>query len=160
MADSIKKLTDLFAKFPTVGPRTAGRFVFYLINKSKQDIDELVTALQELKNNVKLCEFCFNPHELQSNLCAICSDNQRNQQLLCVVEKETDLASLENTRKYKGRYFILGGVLTLRKKAEDLRLEALKKRIKETPFSEIIIAINPTPEGKATSLLVKAALLI
>jgi|SRR3989338_568949 len=159
MADSIKKLTDLFSKFPTIGPRTAGRFVFYLINSPKEKIDELSSAILEVKNKVKLCSFCFNPYEGESNLCQICQSGSRNKQLLCVVEKEADLASIENTKKYKGLYFILGGVLTLRHAdGSNLRIEPLKNRVKNGNFTEIIIALNPTPEGRATAILVQRAL--
>lgn len=157
--DSIKKLTDLFSKFPTIGPRTAGRFVFYLINSPKEKIDELSQALQELKNKVKLCSLCFNPHESQGDLCEICQSVSRNKQVLCVIEKETDLISIENTKKYNGLYFILGGTLTLRNaNGENLRIEPLKNRIKSGQFTEIIIALNPTPEGRATSVLVEREL--
>lgn len=159
--DSIKKLTELFAKFPTVGPRTAGRFVFYLINHPKEMANELIIAIEELKNNIRFCVFCFQPFETigQQNLCSICSDNLRNKQQLCIIEKENDLLSIENTKKYKGLYFILGGTLTLRKtNGENLRIKELKERVKNNDFNEIIIALNPTPEGKSTSVLVQRAL--
>jgi len=161
MADYIKKLTDLFSKFPTIGPRTAGRFVFYLLSLPKEKIDELANAIQELKNKIKLCSFCFQPFEdlAESTLCIICNDPSRNKQLLCIVEKETDLLSIENTKKYKGLYFILGGTLTLRKPdGNHLRIEELKERVKKNNFTEIIIALNSTPEGKSTSVLVQRAL--
>ncbi len=158
--DSIKKLKDLFARFPTVGSRTAGRFVFYVINQSKQDVEQLVSALQEIKNNIMLCPLCFQPFEKnQTGLCDICSDSARNQQLLCIVEKENDLLSIENTKKFKGLYFILGGTLTLRKTdGENLRIAQLKERVAKSNFSEIIVALNPTPEGRSTSVLVERAL--
>src|SRR5579864_7035912 len=98
MADAIKKLSDLFAKFPTVGSRTARRFVFYLLSLSRQEIDQLAKALYELKDQVKYCAFCFNPHQLQGNLCEICQDNGRNRKLLCIVEKESDLLSIEKAK--------------------------------------------------------------
>ena len=159
--DSIKKLTELFAKFPTIGSRTAGRFVYYLINSSQQEVEQLITAIQELKNSIAFCSFCFQPFEngTQNKLCNICSDTTRNKQLLCIVEKESDLISIENTKRYKGLYFILGGTLTLRKTdGSNLRLEPLKERVKTGNFSEIIIALNPTPEGKSTSVLVERSL--
>lgn len=157
--DSIKKLTELFRDFPTIGGRTAGRFVFYLINQPKGKIDELILALQELKNNIKLCNFCFNPFEGQGNFCPICSDTTRNKQVLCVVEKEADLLSIENTKKYKGFYFILGGTLTMRKTdGSNLRVKELQDRVKKSNFLEIIIALNPTPEGISTSVLVERAI--
>lgn len=158
MSDSIKKLQDLFAKFPTIGTRTAGRFVFYLLKQPKEKIDEIINAISELKNKVRLCSFCFNPHELESNLCLICSDNLRSKQILCIVEKETDLISIENTKKYKGLYFILGGNLGFKKSADNLRINELKERIKKSKFTEIIIATNTTPEGNITSVLIEKAL--
>ena len=168
--DSIKKLTDLFARFPTIGSRTAGRFVMYLINQPESTSQELIKAIQELKQNIKLCGLCFNPFEppfvaeapqgeTQNNLCFICQNPSRQQNILCIVEKEADLASIENTKKYKGLYFILGGTLTIRKSdGSNLRIEPLKNRIKNGNFSEIIVALNPTPEGRSTSVLVERAI--
>ncbi len=160
MSDSIKKLQELFANFPTIGSRTAGRFVMYLINQPKETVDELVKAIQELKNSVKLCTFCFNPFESDGELCLICRSPARNKTLLCIVEKEADLLSIENTKKYNGLYFILGGnVSSFRmNEAHALRLKELQERIKVSAFTEIIIATNTTPEGKATSTLVERAL--
>jgi len=168
--DSIKKLTDIFAKFPSIGPRTASRFAFYLINLPKQEIDELVLAIQSIKNNIALCMFCFQPFEKigQAPLCPICSDTTRNSQILCVVEKEKDLLSIESTKKYKGLYFILGGVVTFRNPLNpNIRIEQLKERIilpqkfglsTKAHFSEVIIATNPTIEGNATSQVIEKAL--
>lgn len=157
--DSIKKLSDLFARFPTIGSRTAGRFVMYLINQPGSTAEELINAIRELKQNIKLCGLCFNPHELSGDLCEICQNSSRQQNILCIVEKEQDLASIENTKKYKGLYFILGGTLTIRKSdGSNLRIEPLKNRIKNGNFSEIIVALNPTPEGRSTSVLVERAI--
>src|SRR5262245_52100106 len=132
--DSIEKLTKLFAQFPTIGSRTAGRFVFYLIRQPKETADELIAAIEELKKNVQLCPLCFNPTE---GSCQICQSPTRVKNLLCVVEKEADLLSIEKTKKYSGLYFIL---------SKPPRLEALKKRIQEGQFTEIIAALNTTPE--------------
>lgn len=159
--DSIEKLKNIFRNFPTVGPRTAGRFVYYLVRQPKEKTDELIQAILELKSNIKLCPLCFNPFEnsgspASANLCAICADPRRNKNLLCVVEKEADLATIENTKKYPGLYFILGGTIgTLRRDTDQLRINEFKKRISGANFSEIIVALNPTPEGKATSTLVE-----
>ncbi len=149
---SIQKLIAIFSKFPTVGPRTAGRFVFYLLKKSQGEIDELVQAIAALKKNIKICPSCFNPFESEeSEFCPICSAQTRNKTLLCVVEKETDLLALEKTKKYKGVYFILG--------EKQLRLKELEEKIKKNPgIKEIIIAINPTTEGQATDLCLERLL--
>lgn len=166
--DSIEKLKNIFKNFPTVGQRTAGRFVYYLAKLPKEKVDELISAIQELKNKIKLCQFCFQPFEVLQNedLCQICSNPGRNKNLLCIVEKEADLITIENTKKYNGLYFILGGTVALMRKEDisQLRLEEFKKRIKPFDaaqgqgFAEIIIALNPTPEGKTTSVLVEQAI--
>ncbi len=158
--DSIQKLIEIFRKFPTVGSRTAGRFVYYLMKLPKDKVDELISAILELRSKIKLCQLCFNPFESEGNLCPICRNESRNKNLLCVVEKESDLASIENTRKFNGLYFILGGTVgTMRKEdLSNLRIEELKKRIAGRSFQEIIVALNPTPEGKATSVLVEVTI--
>lgn len=160
MSDSLDKLINIFRGFPAVGPRTARRFCYYLMKLPKDKTDELTNAIQELKNRIKLCEFCFNPFEGERNLCPICQNQTRNKNLLCIVEKEADLLSIENTKKYIGLYFVLGGtVATMRKEdINGLRIEELKKRIGQNNFLEIIVALNPTPEGKATSVLVESAI--
>ncbi len=169
MSDSIKKLKDLFSRFPAVGPKMASRFVFHLIHSSPAEAQELVAAIQAVKNNITLCQLCFQPFEFTGVehlkggielLCSICSDPGRNKQLICIVEKEQDLISIENTKKYRGLYFVLGSnILTLRKiNNQDLRITPLKERIKNSQFIEIIIATNPTIEGHAASTLVQMAL--
>ena len=160
LMDSFEQLKNIFRNFPTVGPRTAGRFVYYLMKLPKEKIDELTGAILELKNKIKLCQLCFNPYEGDSNLCPICQNPLRNKNLLCIVEKETDLLSIESTKKYNGLYFILGGTVAMMRKEDTnhLRIEELKKRVSGGNFSEIIIALNPTPEGRATSFLIEREL--
>lgn len=159
----IQKLIDLFVKFPTVGPRTAARFVFYLLKLPKEEIEGLIGSISDLKQTVKLCGFCFKPFQGdEGKLCEICSNPNRDRTLLCLVEKETDLESLEKTKKYNGLYFILGGTISVLKKKnqEEVRTKELAERIKNPEnfglqnisFQEIIIATNPTTEGETTSL--------
>lgn len=158
---SIQKLIDLFSKFPTVGPRTAARFVFYLTKLPQEKFDELLASLTDLRKSIKICSLCFNPFEdSQEDICPICKDNSRDKTLLCIVEKETDLISIEKTKKYKGLYFILGGTISGLKKndKEKIRIEELKERIKNNLFKEIIIATNSTPEGEATALYIEREL--
>ena len=160
---SIQKLIDLFSKFPTVGPRTAARFVFYLMKISKEEggIEELINSISNLKKTVKICSCCFNPFEGEGELCSICADSSRDKTLLCVIEKETDLFTLEKTKKYKGLYFILGGTVSTLKKAdiEKLRTKELKERIETYPgIKEVIIATNPTTEGETTALYLERLL--
>jgi len=168
---TIQKLINLFSKFPTVGPRTAARFVFYLMQKPKEEIQELINSISDLKKNVKICPLCFNPYEgeesklssspfvktreAEGKFCEICSHPSRDKSLLCVVANETDLQALEKTKKYQGLYFILGGTVSRLKKAdiEKLRIKELQVRIKNYPeIKEIILAFNLTPDGEATTL--------
>ncbi|MFQ6049794.1 MAG: recombination mediator RecR [Candidatus Paceibacterales bacterium] len=166
---TIQKLIDLFSKFPTVGPRTAARFVFYLMKKKKEEINTLVSAILDLKKNIKLCQLCFNPFEPsyakategKQELCKICSNPARDKSLLCIVEKESDLLAIEKTKKYNGFYFILGGTVSKLKKEDikKLRTKQLEERIKNHPeIKEIIIATNPTAEGEATTLYLERLL--
>lgn len=158
---TIQKLIEIFSKFPGVGPRTATRFVFYLIKREKKELEEFSNAISELKEKIKFCSLCFKPFEGEKNICEICSDKTRNKSLLCVVEKEIDLEAIEKTKKYNGLYFVLGGPISAVKKEElkKLRIEELEERIKKDPkIKEIIIATNLTTEGEAISLLLERKL--
>jgi len=158
---SIKKLIELFSKFPTVGPRTSARFVFYLMKKDNQEIEELIQAIQNIKKEVKTCFWCFNPFEGKGELCEICQNQGRDQSILCIIENETDLASIEKTKQYKGLYFILGGTVSALRKQDikKLRIKELEQRIKDhSEIKEIILAINPTLDGEATTLYLERIL--
>ncbi len=153
--EPIKKLTDLLSKLPGVGPRQASRFAFYLVNSPKSELSQLVSVLADLQK-VKLCPQCgFVSND---TLCAICSDKRRDQNTLAVVERATDLLSLERSGYYHGLYFILGGNIYSDK---NLSLAPLKKRIQSIISQnraeqvEIILATNPTTEGEATSLFIE-----
>ncbi len=141
---SIQKLIDLFSKFPTVGPRTAARFVFYLLKLSKEEIENLISSISELKNTIKICQFCFNPFQGEGELCEICSNPARDKSLLCIIEKETDLIVIERTKKYQGLYFILGGTLPALKKegSEKLRTKELEEKAEKEDFEIIEYSIS------------------
>ncbi len=164
---SIQKIIDLFSKFPTIGPRTASRFAFYIIKQTKEETGELVKAINNLKENIKTCSFCFNPYENggTETLCPICQNALRDRKILCIVEKENDLIAIENTKRYKGLYFILGGTVSSLKKEEidKLKISDLERRIKNPSnfilnspaLEEIIIALNPTSYGESTALFLE-----
>ena len=164
--NSIQKLIDIFSKFPGVGPKTAARFVFYLKKVPEKDIEKLLESIKNLKTNVKSCSFCFNVFEpeVKENLCPICQNPSRDRTLLCIVEREQDLVSIEKTDKYKGLYFILKGTFPIfKKEKKQIRDKELKQRILHpekfgilgAEFKEIILALNPTTEGKTTMLYLK-----
>lgn len=164
---SIQKLIEQFSKFPTVGPRTAARFVFYLLKLPKENIAGLIESISNLSEEVKICSFCFKPFEGEGDLCEICYNPGRDRTRLCLVEKEVDLDAIENIKKYNGLYFILGGTISLSKEeSAKVRVEELIERIKnpavfhlfDATFQEIIIATNPTTEGEATALYLERKL--
>lgn len=152
---TIQKLIDLFSKFPTVGPRTASRFVFYLMKLSKDEVQDLIIGVSKLRSAVKVCQSCFNPYEGEGELCEICQNNLRDKSLLCIIANETDLTTIENTKKYKGLYFILGATVSALKKTDldKLRIKELENLMKSRPeITEIILAMNTTTDGEATVL--------
>jgi len=159
---TVEKLIKLFCKFPTIGPRTAARFVFYLINAPKQNTDELIEALSELQKQTKICPQCFKSFEDQNTLCQICSNRGRDKSIVCIVEKEIDLETIEKTKQFKGLYFILGGVIVgvngNNKEKIEQRTNKLIGIIKSNGIQEIILALNPTVEGQNTALLIKRKL--
>jgi len=158
---TIQKLIEIFSKFPTVGQRTATRFVFYLLKKEGKEIEELAQKILELKKKVKICQLCFKPFEGEDKICEICRDPTRKRNLLCLVEKETDLETIEKTKKYQGLYFVLGGPIEKikREELEKLRIKELEKRIREDQkIEEIILALNPTTEGEAIGLFLERRL--
>lgn len=164
---SIQKLIDQFSRFPTVGPKTAARFVFYLLRTPKEEVSSLLELISNLSKEVKLCSFCFKPFEGKGNLCEICYDSGRDRAKLCIIEKEIDLDVIEKIKRYKGLYFILGGTVSLLKKEpKKIRVSELIERIKDpaifhlfdVSFEEIIIATNPTAEGEATALYLERKL--
>lgn len=164
---AIQKLIAQFAIFPTIGPRTATRFVFYLLKASDEETKKLAESLLQMKERVKLCSFCFNPFEpidtaqgKPSWLCEICRDPGREKTTICVIEKESDLAALETTKQYRGRYFILGGTVHKLKQEdlEILRTKELIERVKAPEITEIILATNSTPEGENTALYLERKL--
>jgi recombination protein RecR len=149
--DGIKKLANALAKLPSIGPRQALRLAFYLAESDKQLLREISVAGDALAGS-KICSNCFFVHENKNGLCSICSDETRSKNVIAIVEKATDLISLERTNKFAGRYLVLGdlkktGVLEAEQK---LRLDTLKGFITKEfggQSEEIILAISPTAYG-------------
>lgn len=149
---SIKNLIEAFGNLPSVGPRTAERFVFYLLKSGKKDVAELTLALKELIDQVKSCEICWAFSDI--NPCAICSSPQRDPKTVCVVTEPQDREVIEKTGTYKGGYHILRGVL----KGHDenslkgLKIPELLARIRKNEIDEIILALNPDLHGETTMM--------
>ena len=161
--NSIQKLIQLFSEFPTIGPRTASRFVFHLLKRPEKEIKELAENILSLQKDIKQCSLCFNFFEPKKEeiTCSTCSDSSRDRSILCLVEKEADILAIEKTNKYKGMYFVLGGTISVLRKKNTKRIKdkELKERIiKDSKIKEIIIATNFTTEGLATALYLEGVL--
>jgi len=151
----IQELIDRFAQFPSVGPKTAERYVFYLLNQESAKLQSLASALSELPQKIKRCSQC---HVFSAtDPCPICSDKERRQDLICIVENSQDLAVIENTKQFNGLYFVLEKLLDTLEDIgpEKLPLTALRDLIKKKQIQEIILGLNFTLEGESTSLYLK-----
>ncbi len=158
----IKEIIKIFSKFPTIGERTATRFALYLLSLPEEEVQEISDMILSLKKEIKRCAFCFNPFtsaKTDQKFCEICRDKKREKRV-AIVERETDLWQIEKTKKYNGRYFILGGKMEFltENPLGKMRIEELKKKIEEFKPEEIILAINPTVEGNLTMQYLKRIL--
>ena len=157
---AIVNLINVFERLPGIGPKSATRLAFYLLNTPNSFVEEISSDLLRLKKEIKICQECFGVSE--SEVCDICSDSKRDKKVICVVERAIDVMALENVGGYKGVYHVLGGVLNPldHVSPEDLKIEELLERIRkmingENAKIEIIIATNPTMEGEATALYIR-----
>jgi len=154
---AITKLINFFERLPGIGPKTAARLAFYLIQTPTSFVEDFSGALVNIKREVSLCRTCFNIDDVSP--CRICSDHARNRELLCVVEKPLDVLAIENTGNYQGLYHVLGGVINPLSHIgpDQLKISELLNRLSEadTIIKEVILATNPTMEGEATALYLK-----
>ncbi|MGI5827194.1 MAG: recombination mediator RecR [Patescibacteria group bacterium] len=155
---TIKRAIEAFSTLPSVGPKTAERYVFYLLNERPEKTEELIQALGELRSGITTCHKCLALAE--QDPCPLCADSKREQTLLCIVENTQDREVIEATGQYHGRYFVLGGLIDTIAKVQpsDLNVRALVKSLKEQPVKEIILGLNFTLEGETTALYLKKLL--
>lgn len=148
----IQNLIDQFARLPGIGPKTAERLVFYLLNQPPDRLHQFGEAIEHIKDNVKICQTCFNFSD--SDPCFVCADSRRNQKIICVVTKPQDLAMIEKAKMFDGRYHILGGNINPADGIEpnDIRISHLIERIRKDEVEEIILALNPDIPGETTTL--------
>ena len=151
-APPLESLMEAFTKFPGVGPKTAQRFAFYLLQTSKEEVTKLTKTIQVMKEVIHHCSICF--YLTTQDPCPICQDPSRDQQKLCVVAEVKDLIALEKMGEFKGRYHVLGGTLSPLDGIgpEQLRIQELLTRLEKESITEVILATNPTVEGEATNL--------
>lgn len=151
---SVQKAIDELAKLPGIGPKTAGRLVFYLLSRPETETKGLGSSLLELQENLLRCSQCFNITEVDP--CPICSDSSRDLTILAVVEEPLDIISMEKAQ-FAGHYHVLGGAISPINGIGpgELRIDELMVRIKnDSPIREIILATNPTLEGEATAMYI------
>jgi recombination protein RecR len=151
------RLIEAFSRLPGVGPKTASRLTFYLLRSPEEESRELAEAIRSIKADTTICSVCFNITSKGEDPCALCSDTQRNQSMLCVVEEPLDVLAIERTGFYKGRYHVLHGAISPVEGVGpgDLRLQELEERVEREGIEEIIVATNPTMEGEATAMYIK-----
>lgn len=155
MSGPVSKLILEFSKLPGIGEKTAMRLAYHILRTDETEVRALSEALSDAKNKIRFCETCFTFTEFSP--CSICNDVKRNQNIICVVEKPSDVLAIEATQKFHGTYHVLHGVLSPLDGIgpEQIRIKELLSRLKkflESTNVEIILAINPSVEGEATTI--------
>lgn len=155
--DSINKLSEKLSKFPGIGPRQAKRFVYFLLTQNNSYLKELSENILTLKDNVKICDSCyryFPNYGGSTSLCEICFDTNRDSSVLMVVGKDADMENIEKNNIYNGKYFVLGGYLSIMSdNAPWVRSNELVKKIEKEvkkELKEVILALSLSPEGENT----------
>lgn len=148
---AVQELIDELGRLPGVGPKSAQRLAFHILEADPEDMKRLVTAITTVKERVKFCSVCFNVTEQE--MCNICRDQRRDPSVICVVEESKDVLAVERTRSFRGRYHVLGGAINpiAGIGPEQLRIRELLTRLNDGAIQEIIIATDPNLEGEATA---------
>ncbi|MDQ0798520.1 recombination mediator RecR [Arthrobacter sp. SLBN-112] len=148
---AVQELIDELGRLPGVGPKSAQRLAFHILEADPQDMKRLVEAITTVKERVKFCTVCGNVTEQE--LCNICRDPRRDPALICVVEESKDVLAVERTRSFRGRYHVLGGAINpiAGIGPEQLRIRELLTRLNDGSIQEVIIATDPNLEGEATA---------
>ncbi|MGH7737288.1 MAG: recombination mediator RecR [Candidatus Tyrphobacter sp.] len=147
----LQALIDEFAKFPTIGPKTAARLAFFLLSRPRHEAQALAQAIVAVKDKIRFCSVCFALTE--NDPCDLCTD-ERRERTICVVGEAKDVYAIERTHSYKGRYHVLGGLISPIDGVgpNQLHVRELLERIASERPSEIILATNPNAEGETTAL--------
>jgi recombination protein RecR len=147
----VQDLIDEFGKLPGIGPKSAQRIAFFVVQNENYDPIRISELLATIRNEVKFCHICGMISD--SDTCGICSDARRNPTMICVVEEAKDVLAIERTREYRGLYHVLGGAISPIDGIgpDDLRISSLMTRLADTTVSEVIIATDPNLEGEATA---------
>lgn len=160
LPESVEILIQEFSKFPGVGPKTAERYIFYLLNQSEGYIENLAKQMHKLGKNINLCPQCYNFTNEAGKKCSICQDTSREHKTVCVVAKQQDLMIMENLHEYKGLYHVLQGVLNPVEgiSADKLTIKNLILRIRQNNIDEVILALDANIHGESTILYLQKLL--
>ncbi len=147
----VQDLIDELGRLPGVGPKSAQRIAFHILQAEPADVRRLAAALSEVKEKVRFCEVCGNV--AQSERCRVCQDPRRDPAVICVVEEPKDVVAVERTREFRGRYHVLGGAISPIEGVgpDDLRIRELMTRLADGSVTELILATDPNLEGEATA---------
>ena len=148
----LANLIDYFQRLPGIGPKSAQRIAFHLLKMPKHDVEKFAQAMITAKETIRYCDICFNMSS--SNPCEICSNPTRNKNIVCVVAETKDLMAIEKTNEYNGTYHVLQGLISPIDGIgpDDIRIKELLYRVNQNDIKEVILALNPSVEGEATSL--------
>ena len=152
VASPVAALINEFSKLPTIGPKTAARLVFHLLNRPRNEAQSLAEAILAVKDKVHFCSICYSLSE--QDPCEFCTDDRRDARVICVVAEAKDVYAIERTGAFKGRYHVLGGLISPMDGIGPAQLhvkELIERMAREEP-GEIILATNPNAEGEATAL--------
>ena len=154
----LANLIDFFERFPSIGPKSAQRMALHLLKMPNPEVQKFANLMIEAKEKIHYCSICFNMS--QNDPCEICKNSNRVSKSICVVSETKDLLAIEKTNEYNGVYHVLQGVISPLEGigANDIRIRELLNRISENDVEEIILALNPTVEGEATSLYISKLL--
>jgi recombination protein RecR len=152
IAEPLQIAIEELSKFPGIGRKTAQRLAIYLLKSKRDDVNTLVKSIVDLKEKLTFCKICFNITEFEK--CEICTNQKRDNTIICVVEEISDVIAIEKTNEFRGLYHVLGGVLSPLNgvNQDDLKIKELLIRLKDDEVKEIILALNPDTEGETTSL--------
>lgn len=158
--EAVTRLVDEFSRLPGIGPKTASRLTYYLLRAPREQVQSLGETISQLRDRITFCSRCFNITE--ADPCPICTDERRDQHVICVVEEPLDVLAIERTSEYHGLYHILHGAISPVEGVgpDDLRIRELVERIKVSDISEVILATNTSLEGEATAMYVQRQLLL
>jgi len=153
--EPIARVARAFSRLPGIGPKSAQRLAYHLLNSSDADIEELADSLRALKSSVVICSSCFDVTD--TDPCSICTDPQRDRSSLCVVERPSDIAPIERTSRFHGLYHVLHGSVSPSRGIgpDELKIRELMPRLRSQEVTELILATNPTVEGEATAMYIR-----